>query len=256
MTESDCSQARPTAVTPTFPPLSPRRKLLVYLAFFLSVALLLSLGGWQWRRGVDKTASEKLRAEKHYSTLAQAPPDWSALAYRRVRLEGRWRHQHFLLANRIQHGRLGYEVLSAFQLEDGTTLLVNRGWLPQSGENGSIPQVDFPNASARHAAVSGWLHPVQKGFTLGAAYTPQRGWPKVIQHFDAAALAALLATPVPPAVVILQPHHPVAFAEIARPAGLTAARHFGYAVQWWGLACTLLVFGIIWRRNPSTRPSR
>ena len=222
----------------------------VYLVFFLSLSLLLSLGGWQWRRGLEKAAIEKLSTgtEDHYITLDRAPPNWSPLAYRRVRLHGKWlAGRDFLLANRIRHSRQGYEVFSPFQLSgDAATLLVNRGWVarPPAG-------VALSAGLPAPGDATGALYLPQKGFTLGPAYhaDQQPRWPKVIQYIDVPALSAALGTALQPAAVSLDPAHPGAFPRIWRAYAMTPARHYAYAAQWWGLAVTLTVFGFIWRRR-------
>ena len=244
----------------------------VYLLFFTSLALLLSLGGWQWRRGVEKAAIETLLEEtsskirknhsendpkNNYTTIDRAPPNWSELAYRQVRLEGNWRAgQVFLMDNRTHRGRLGYEVFSPFRLAgDRATLLVNRGWISRA--EASATDALKPDM-LDHAAVRGRLYLPQKGFVLGQAYSEpppeQPAWPKVIQYFDAPALSIVLGTTLQPPVLVLDADHPAAFVQIWQAYTMTATRHFGYAAQWWGLAVTLLVFGVIWRRR-STRSS-
>ncbi|MDD9857100.1 MAG: SURF1 family protein [Gammaproteobacteria bacterium] len=225
-----------------------------YVLFFAALALLLSLGNWQWRRGAEKAAIETQLERNHYITLDRAPPDWNAVAWRRVRLEGAWlTGPVFLLANRIHRGRPGYEVFSPFQLAgDRATLLVNRGWLDASD---SAAPAGWQDAGA-DAAVSGRLYLPQKGFTLGAAHSPaaQRpGGAEVFQYFDAAAWSEVFGSALQPAAVALDAGHPRAFERIWRGAAVTSMRHFGYAVQWWGLAATLLVFGVIWRGRAARR---
>ncbi len=231
----------------------------VYVVFFMSLLLLLSLGGWQWRRGVEKAAIEALLESplsqySQYITLDRSPPNWSDIAYRQVRLEGEWRTAPvFLLANRIHRGQPGYEVLSPFRLAgDGSTLLVNRGWSSHTDH--------APSAGLRQppAVVTGQLYLPQKGVVLGPAHTAQPDdppqQPTVIQYFDAPALSALLGGALQPAVVALDANHPRAFERTWQPYAMNATRHFGYAAQWWGLAATLLVFGFIWRRQAQRPP--
>ncbi len=224
----------------------------VYLIFMLGLLLLLTLGGWQWQRGIEKSAIESVleSTNDHYITIDRTPPDWSELAWRQVRLQGHWQQDNtFLLANRIHRGRIGYEAYTPFQLAgDQTILLINRGWIDQTAATANtaatqLPQTDQPTPP------SGRLHIPQKGFTLGAAYREQPGWPKVAQYFDAPALSAALGRELQPAVVNLDRHHPAALTPIWQPRTTPAARHFAYAVQWWGLAITLTIFGLIWRRR-------
>lgn len=232
------------------------RSAAAYLCFFAGMSLLLSLGIWQLLRGMEKNAVERARANAagDYITLERAPPNWRDLQYRRVQLRGDWLAPVFLLDNRMHRGQRGYEALAAFRLAgDRATLLINRGWIAHDAA---------PDATARapDSAPAGELYLPEKGFTLGPAYLAQPGWPKVIQYFDAAALVAALAEEgahadgdsLQPAVVALDAPHPAAFTPIRAARTLGAMRHFGYAAQWWGLAATLAVFGVIWRRRMKT----
>ncbi|MDD9823116.1 MAG: SURF1 family protein [Gammaproteobacteria bacterium] len=254
----------------------------VYVMFFAALALLLALGNWQWRRGADKAAieAELQRAGDDSITLQRAPPDWNAIAWRRAQLKGAWvAGADFLLANRVHHGRAGFEVFSAFELAgDGSRLLVNRGWvdaatvdsgvgiaatpagraaLHDAGDAGDAGDVGDAPANAGAAvdaapAIRGRLYLPQKGFTLGPAHDPAAARPgglEVFQYFDADAMSAVFGGELQPAVVALDAAHPAAFRRIWRAAATPAARHVGYAVQWWGLAVTLLVFGVVWRRR-------
>lgn len=258
------------------------------MIFFLCLSLLLGLGGWQLRRGFEKAAIEKLRANADYQyiTLDRAPPNWSSLAYRRVRLEGDWLGAHdadhdagynqdktFLLANRIHRARLGYEVFSPFRLAaDGALLLVNRGWIDHAAIDTlrtSLTQIARHDAGhvAGHVVIMGELYLPTKGFTLGSVYdaqssaaqltkqsSKQSALPKVINYLDIPALSTILGSALQPAVVALDAQSRGAFVRIWQPYTMHATRHYAYAAQWWGLAVTLAVFGVIWWRQ--RQPSR
>jgi len=239
--------------------------LAAYLMFFAALALLLALGNWQWRRGADKAAVEAQLARADSITLARAPADWRAVEWRRARLRGSWvTGADFLLANRVYRGRVGFEVFSAYRLAgDGAVLLINRGWVDAAdvatvddgvgyGDHAGVA-VD---AAAADAMVQGRLYRPQKGFTIGPAHDPtgaRSGGLPVFQYFAPAAFSAVFGGEVQPAALALDADQPAAFTVIWQPATVPAARHYGYAVQWWALATTLLVFGIIWRARGRRR---
>lgn len=228
-----------------------------YVLFLLSLSLLLALGSWQWQRGIEKSALEDLltSTENHYTTIDHAPQNWTELAYQKIRLKGDWMgNQVFLMDNRIYNGQPGYEVFSPFRLaNDNTVLLINRGWLAQTATN------TLSINSPVNNAVSGQLYIPKKGFTLGPAYiappNTHAEFPITIQYFDASALSQAIGIELQPVAVALDEDHPDAFKKIWRAQVMTSSRHFGYAVQWWGLAITLFIFGIIWRRQ-SVRSSQ
>ena len=79
---------------------------------------------------------------------------------------------------------------------------------------------------------------------------PSYGWPKLVQELSfQQALRDLSPEYNPqPAVIQLSAGSPGAFEPIWKPTIFKAARHYGYAVQWFGLALVLLIsyiyFGI------------
>ncbi len=261
---------------------------MVYVAFMLALALLLWLGHWQWRRGMEKVAIESALEETderggQYTTLDSVPPNWQALAYQRVQLRGAWRLDAvFLLANRVRFGQLGFEVFSPFQLAaDNAVLLINRGWIPaprgtavqstssnlQSANRESTAKndlvtdmtadlqaalIDLKTTAPALAEPRGRVYLPEPGFTLGEAYRHQAGWPKIIQYVDLAALAAPLGSVLQPAAMALTAEQAGAFAPLWHEGwqkrAFRSSRHFGYAAQWWGLAVVWLVFGGIWQR--------
>lgn len=221
----------------------------VALVYLLCLSLLLGLGGWQIGRGLEKNQVAKVLSEPQNQPIVikRQPESWGALKYKIVQLEGTWLlGKIFLLDNRIYQGKTGYELLQPIQLGDGSALLVNLGWI----EKKRIKDVSvIGNDSAISEKIIGQLYAPEKGFTLGAAYTNQTTWPKIIQYFDQAALSAALGVALQPAVVVLDSNPGRGLIKIWSPYVVNATRHFGYAVQWWGLALVLIVFGFIWWRN-------
>lgn len=222
----------------------------IYTLYFICLSILFALGTWQWSRGTEKAALESLidSSADHYITIDRAPTDWRQVDYRRVRLTGTWEPERsFLLDNRTLDGRAGFEVFSPFRLQgDQALLLVNRGWIGKSRQQ---EHGEFDTGTAQPLVLEGQLYMPRKGFTLGAAYVEQPGWPKVVQYFDAEAFSGLLSQGVEPAVLVLGPEQPAAFQPVWEPYVMDSRKHYGYAVQWWGLAATLAIFGIIWYRR-------
>ncbi len=223
-------------------------KRLSYGLFMTGLALLFSLGAWQLKRGFEKAEITALSetGENSVIELTRAPANWQDLNFQSVILKGQWlTGKTFLIDNRLNQGQPGYEVLTPFQLsEDKTVLLVNRGWIAKpKNQNLAIPPPQIVQP------LSGQLYLPQKGFTLGQTFTGEIEWPLVILYYDFAVLSDALERSLPPVVVVVDDQHPDSFTRIWRPAIIPASRHYGYAVQWWGLALTLLIFGLIWRRR-------
>jgi cytochrome oxidase assembly protein ShyY1 len=127
------------------------------LAILFAVACV-GLGRWQLDRYQDKHARSQL-IERNYDAapvpLAELMPSAGtrldrALQWRQVEATGTYDVEHTVLARNRPHRAgsndptYGYEVLVPLRLEDGSALLVDRGWLP-SGSRGTNP-AEAPDA--------------------------------------------------------------------------------------------------------------
>ncbi len=235
-------------------------KYLIRLLYLFCLSLLLGLGGWQVSRGLEKNQIEARAEQQNQHIVINRQQNWYDIKYKMVTLEGHWlQGKTFLLDNRIHQGKLGYEVLQPIRLSsDDSVLLVNMGWLEKSRiradidwdvELGIEQVVAVDNGVAQPEKVMGQLSVPEKGFTLGAAYTNVSSWPKIIQYFDQAALSSALQLELQAAVVVMESNPGRGLSKIWSPYVINATRHFGYAVQWWGLALVLMVFGFIWHPN-------
>ena len=126
--------------------LSPatRALLLPGLLTVLALIVLIGLGTWQLVRLADKE-QQTIRIEASLSAPPVALPaetEWATLKpadydYRRVSLTGRFQHDKEALAfGFISVGvrgdtREGFFALTPFVLPDGSTIIVNRGFVPQ-----------------------------------------------------------------------------------------------------------------------------
>lgn len=223
-------------------------KYITYALYFLSLCLLISLGGWQLVRGLEKQAIEKqLVASPDIPTrVSRTWKNWGSLNHKNVELNGKWLPDRiFLMENRIYNGVAGHELFVPFILqEDNMVMLVNLGW---SDQVQALPV--FEVNSVGNVRIRGQLHIPEKGFTLGAAFTEQSAWPRRIQYFDHAELSRALGMDMASAVLIIDPGENQSLTRIWKPWAMDATRHFGYALQWWGLALVLIVFGVIWLRS-------
>ena len=222
----------------------------VVLGYILCLSLLLGLGGWQVRRGLEKSRVQESLAEPQNQNilLHQRPENWIELQYKTVQLEGQWlAEKSFLLDNRVHKGRLGYEWLNPFQLiTDASVILVNRGWVEK---NRMAETASVGNESGQPVKVTGQFYLPDPGFTLGPTYTSTDSWPIVIQYFDQDALSQALGVDLEPGIVVLDSNLNRGLTRIWSPFIIDSSRHYGYALQWWGLALVLIIFGFIWNRN-------
>jgi cytochrome oxidase assembly protein ShyY1 len=135
--------------------------LLVAALFALACVLL---GRWQWHRHEDKAAKAD-RINSHYNAspvpLSRAmptpganlprPQEWTL-----VTATGRYDARHLMLVrNRPNNAVFGYEIVVPLDLADGTSLLVDRGWIP-NGRTAAEPS-PTPDTPTGDVTVTGWL---------------------------------------------------------------------------------------------------
>ncbi len=176
--------------------------------------------------------------------LQNAPMDWNDLNYRAVRLIGKPDVAGMmLLDNRIYNGQVGYEVIVPFVLQDqSAVILLNRGWVSRE----QAYELE-DEAITEDIQVAGQLYLPKTGLKLVDTILSKDQWPRVIAYLDIPSLSEDLEIALAPVVVVLDSTSDYAYQRIWQPYVMGPIRHYGYAVQWWGLALVLLVFGWIWK---------
>lgn len=221
------------------------------LATLVLLGLFLSLGRWQWHRG---EAKEEVWAEyrRDPAPIALGTRGLADLPrYARIEITGEFEaDRQFLLDNRPHAGRPGYEVLTPFRLVDGRRLLVNRGWVPYTGYQDRLPDVNLEAPGS--LTLTGRVEELPvAGLASGRAPpASSQGWPRLTTFPTHAELQEALGQRVEPRLVLLDPAMPHGYTREWQPPGLDPDRHFSYAIQWWGFAVVLLVlyFALIFRR--------
>jgi surfeit locus 1 family protein len=233
--------------------LTANRKLTLFTLFALPI--LISLGVWQWQRAAEKHALELAYDEQQ----AQPPislngSNISVLTdFHRVMAQGQFDHEHtWLLDNKQREGRVGYEVVTPFELEDGGLILVNRGWLVGSSERQVLPVI--PAVEGPQTLFGTWIaasqHPLLDGRSL------DKSWPRIVMAIDPAAMEQQLGQPLAERYLLLDESSPGALITAAPIVNTSSAKHLGYAFQWFGMALALVIWFIVantdilrrWRR--------
>jgi surfeit locus 1 family protein len=199
-----------------------------------------ALGVWQvhrlaWKEALIAHVDRELHAEP------TAPPpraDWPALRrdqdeYRRIRAEGRYASGRDVLVRASTELGAGYWVITPLQLDDGSWLLVNRGFIDPE-QRGHVPH------EGGRQSVIGLLRFTEPGGSLLQANAPAQGrWYSrdvqaiaATQHLDGVVAPYFLDEQATPATARRWP----------RP-GLTVIRfpndHLQYALTWFALAAMM-----------------
>ncbi|VAW74967.1 Cytochrome oxidase biogenesis protein Surf1, facilitates heme A insertion [hydrothermal vent metagenome] len=218
---------------------------LVTLVMF---GFLLSLGFWQLDRAEQKKALLTRYDGGQEQAVLQLEAELKSatgLNYHSAVVAGHYDNRHqFLLDNRTHAGQAGYQILTPFVIRDsGVAVLVNRGWVPLGQSRDQFPDVDV---SEHRQQISGRIKiPPEKVFML-AEEEPRQRWPWRIQQVRINALSTELGQPLLPVVLLLDAGEAEGYVRQWRPAaGFGPERNVGYAVQWFGLAITLLIIYLV-----------
>jgi surfeit locus 1 family protein len=214
------------------------------LAALVGIALFARLGLWQLDRAEQKEALQAQLTVGQEQTIDLTADNAASLnRYQRVRVRGRYDAQHQILLDNMvaPSGQPGYRVLTPLQQDNGTWILVDRGWLPWGRTREPLPDVTVP-ADAR--AVTGQLDELPRpGMRLDdTAGTTGDVWPRVMNYPRREDIEQVLRHPVQPRIVLLDPAEPDGYGRVRNlTSQFSTGRHLGYAAQWFALALAVLV---------------
>lgn len=208
----------------------------------LGVALFVSLGRWQLHRAEEKRALFAGFAAGSAAAV-MLPENFRPIErYRRVTASGRYdSSRQFLLDNMTRDGVPGFHVLTPLLRYDSRVVLVDRGFVPLTGSRSDLPDLRVGEGERTVTGRADRLP--QAAVTLAAA--PATGWPRIVSFPRMPEVAEALSAQVYPQVVLLDADQPDGYLRDWRPPGMAPDRHVAYAVQWFGLAATVLVTWVV-----------
>ena len=150
------------------PERSPRARYVLTGCLFCLAVVFLALGTWQVQRLFWKLdLIERVESRVHAAPVAApARAEWPNVArekdeYRRVTATGLFRHDRTALVQAVTERGAGFWVLTPLVLADGSTLLVNRGFVPADR---SSPEARLASEiAAGPVAVTGLLRMSEPG---------------------------------------------------------------------------------------------
>ncbi|MAY02949.1 MAG: hypothetical protein CMQ38_08240 [Gammaproteobacteria bacterium] len=218
----------------------------ITLFTILLLPVLVSLGFWQLQREQERLELQSLyESRQGAESVALSSLDLNAdLQYMPVSFSGEFiNDKNFLLDNKIYDGKVGFEVITPFIAVSGERVLVNRGWIAANQYRQNLPEVEPVHGQL---TLNGAVYvPLGEQFMLGEEQEVE-GWPKVIQSIDMDYIRTALtdSQDIFPYTVRLDPLSPGVFVRNWTLISTTPERHRGYAIQWFSMACVLLLLYI------------
>ena len=217
------------------------------LTFLLLLLLVLSLGVWQIDRGYNKKELENTFLERQSQPVKEIKYNafLESDLYRNVVLEGKYLENIFFLDNRIHNGKPGLKVFSQFETTNNNLVLVSRGWI-ELEDRSKLPLI---NTTKNVLKIQGVLRPESQDFVLENEEMNNKNNPILLQTVNLSELSNFLGKPLSPYILELSELSESAFVKTWQPINLSSFRHFGYAVQWFGLAVVLIVGYVFFLRK-------
>ena len=231
---------------------SPRtgRFWVVTAAALLMTALTFSLGQWQLDRAAQKLAMQaSIDQQKVLPPLTQADlvatnegsGQRLVAVDRLIELSGRWLPQHTVyLDNRPMNAKPGFWVMTPLLLT-GTekAVLVQRGWIPRNFQDRTaLVPIETP---AQTVTLRGRMAPAPaKLYAFKGADTG-----RIRQNLDIPVFAAETGLQLLPSLVIQVDAASDGLQRDWAAPNTGVDKHYGYAVQWFGL-CALVLGLYIW----------
>ncbi|MGZ3157492.1 MAG: SURF1 family protein [Burkholderiaceae bacterium] len=218
-----------------------------FVAASIVIAIGVALGQWQMHRAAYKEAIEtKLTARGSEAPLVLDSKQVNAddVEFRRVQVTGEFADGWpIYLENRPYNGVAGFYLLMPLKIAGADLhVLIARGWLPRDpADRSKLPVITTPSGIVQ---IEGVIrrnpgHLMQLG--QGNAVRPGA----ILQNVDVAEVAAASKLLMQP-IVIEQSNdlHDGLVRNWPRPSS-GIEKHYGYAVQWYGLAATAFIFFVV-----------
>jgi cytochrome oxidase assembly protein ShyY1 len=243
------------------------------LALAIAAAtVMVFLGIWQWHRYEERTAvnnridaADTIAALPLTSVLSTPTTPGTAghvdsdRSWTKVTVAGRYDPAHEIQARgRTVNGDVGFEIVTPLVLADGTAVLIDRGWVPESGDALSAPK--FPAAPTGPVTVVGQIHLSESRSTP----VQHRDGRLDTRRISVPRLARAMPYPMYGAYVLLTAQTPPASTQFTQiPIDHEDAwMNAGYTVQWW-LFAGMALFAFGWQarkealgENPPPKSAR
>lgn len=229
------------------------------IAALVALAILLGLGTWQlrrmaWKEGLIAQIETRARAQPVPLPPEAAWNGWSAAAeeFRRVRASGTFRHDRETLVHGLAPGerpgapRQGFYVVTPLVQPDGSTVLVNRGFVPSELRDAARRTA---GQAEGETSVVGLLRASESRGLFVPENEPARGeW--FTRDIPAIARAGDLSRVAPFLVEADATPNPGDWPKGGQLRLDLPNNHLNYAFTWFGIAlCLVGVFGAFaWRR--------
>lgn len=217
-----------------------KSKILIFAIIFVPITI--SLGLWQIER-----ANEKKVIISNYDKLLVSTPialqkEQPLENWQPIETVGAYQDLIIYEDNAINGGKAGFKVYHLFQNGDGTFIFVHRGFIERNLIKNNLPRIDTPVGKKNIKGTT--LFKQNNTFVKNIEESDIR----IIQEFNTSVLIErfpiLKDRYLHPFLFNLDVRDADKFQPIEKPVNMTATKHIGYAIQWFGLCAALIILTI------------
>jgi len=241
-----------------------RQWILTTLLALAGGVLCVRLGIWQLDRLEQRRAFnahvEAMWAAEPFTLAGKPLEDLTTMEYRAVSLNGTYDFENqVVLRNQYYQSQFGFHLLTPLFLDDGSAVLVDRGWIPADGNDSPAVwrKYDQPGRVTLQGQIRlGHARPDMGGVpdpALAPGQTKLEFWNSVnLERIGQQLPYPILAVYVQPDVDPSDATPPIPYQPQLE---LSEGPHFGYAVQWFTFASILVLGYPFYLRKQLLKPS-
>ena len=217
-----------------------KSKILIFAIIFVPITI--SLGLWQIERANEKKAIISNYDKLLVSTPIALQKELPLENWQPIETVGAYQDLVIYEDNAINSGKAGFKVYHLFQNGYGTFIFVHRGFIERNLIKNNLPRIDTP---LRKKNIKGTaLFKQNNTFVKNIEESDIR----IIQEFNTSVLIErfpiLKDRYLHPFLFNLDVRDADKFQPIEKPVNMTATKHIGYAIQWFGLCAALIILTI------------
>lgn len=222
------------------------RWLVGHVIALVAIVLFANLGMWQLhrldeRRELNGAITAGISAAPvELTSLLVGSPDPSTIEFRRVSVSGTYLvEDEVILVGRSRNGISGHHVLTPLQFDDGTAVVVDRGWVPIDASGPPVAEAAPPQS---RVTVDGLVRGTQTRGRFGPT-DPATGALDTIARVDLTRLQSQIGTRLAPVFVeLLEQEPPQGTLPLSNELPtISEGPHLSYAVQWFIFAGVVLI---------------